>query len=207
MFAVTDGSVNGVSSDPFFAVEIAPGKKAMKEISFWDDSLAANGITRYTDIGLAFRVYDIEDYMADDVANTSLHLYPYGEDRAERFVREPQPTDIVLADTPDVTVVVIGTAEDEIWGQSVLLYIENRTDTMMMISVDEVSVNGFMVDPFFATDIGPDCCGFTQINWDNDTLAENGIEKLEEIEMELRAYDSMDWNAPDYFLDTVTFQP
>lgn len=207
MFSVNDATVNGVGTSPLFATEVAPGKKAMKDMSFWDSALEENGITRFTDIGLSFWVHDANDFMADPVAEPSLHVYPYGEDQAERFVRERKDTDIVLVDNEDATVLVIGTEYDEIWGQSVKLYVENKTDTHMMCTIDEVSVNGFMVDPFFASEIAPDSCGFTNINWSNEHLEENGISELEEIEGVFRLYDSDDWSAPDFFREKVSFQP
>ena len=207
MYTVMDATVNGISSDPLFAMEVAPGKKAQKEISFWDDSLEENNVTRFTDIGLSFRVYNTDDYMADPVAEPMVHIYPYGEDQAERFVREPQDSDIVLVDTDEITVVAIGKEYDELWGQSVKIFIDNRTDNYLMVTADDVSVNGYMVDPFFATEISPDSCGFDNINWSNDRLAENGIEDLEEIEMKLRIYDNENWSADDLVSETITFQP
>ena len=206
-FLITDGTVNGVSASPLFAVDVAPGEKLQKEIFFWSPRLEENGITRFTDIGIAFRVSDSSNYMADPVAEPSMHLYPYGEDQAERFVREPQPGDIVLLDTPDVTVIANGVTRDNIWGQTVNLYIENRTDLFLMVSADEAVVNGIEANPIFACEIGPDSCGFTGVSWTNEVLEEKGIQDLEEIEMELRIYDSRDWSAPDFFREVVTFRP
>ncbi|MBR6473275.1 MAG: hypothetical protein IKS99_06105, partial [Firmicutes bacterium] len=44
MFSVISASVNGVESDPFFATEVAAGKKKNDSISFLDDSLKNNGV-------------------------------------------------------------------------------------------------------------------------------------------------------------------
>ncbi len=89
MFSVESASVNGVQSDPFFASEVASGKKANEDISFADSTLNENGIKEYTDIELTFRVYDTDDWTADEVAYETVHVYPYGEDKATAFVREP----------------------------------------------------------------------------------------------------------------------
>ena len=40
-------------------------------IDYCIQDLKENGITEYTDIALTFRVYDYDDWMADDIANES----------------------------------------------------------------------------------------------------------------------------------------
>ena len=207
MFSVTTASVNGVVADPFFATEVAPGKKANEDISFTDSSLTENGIKDYTDIEIVFRVYDSNDWSADDVANEAFHIYPYGEDKATVFVRDPQPSDQILVDDDNVTVTIIGKEYDPIWGYTLKLFAVNKTDTEIMVSVDEASVNGYMADPFFATSIPAGKCEFTSMSWSNSTLEENEITEIEEIEFKLRVYDSKNWNASDFFNDVITITP
>ena len=50
MFSIENAAINGVQCDPFFATEVAAGKKSNEEISFTGDELEENGITEYTDI-------------------------------------------------------------------------------------------------------------------------------------------------------------
>ena len=88
MFAVESAAINGVQTDPAFAAEVSAGKKANKEISFFDTALTANDVGAYTDIELTFRVYDSNDWLADNVARETVHIYPYGKDRATAFERE-----------------------------------------------------------------------------------------------------------------------
>lgn len=70
------------------ASEVAAGKKAHQEIRFADDKLEKNGITAYTDIELTLRVYDSDDRSAGSVARETVHVYPFGADKADAFVRE-----------------------------------------------------------------------------------------------------------------------
>ena len=81
MFSVQNASVNGLQTDPLFATTVAAGKKSNEEINFSED-LSSYGLTDFTDIQLTFRVYDNDDWMADDVALQTVHVYPYGEDKA-----------------------------------------------------------------------------------------------------------------------------
>ncbi len=207
MFSVESAAINNVECDPFFATEIAAGKKANKEISFSGDELEENGITDYTDIELTFRVYDSEDWLADDVANETVHIYPYGEDKASKFVRDPKATDNVIVDNEYVSVVVTGYEEDEIWGYTVKLFLLNKTDKNIMFSVDDASVNGYMADPFYAESLSSGKCTFSSMSWSDTTLEENDITNIEEIEFTLRVYNEDSWLEDDMVNTTITLNP
>lgn len=206
MFSVLSASVNGIDSDPFFAQEVAPGKKSNESISFSDETLEDH-IENYTDILLHFRVYDSNDWSADDVATASVHVYPYGEENATKYVRETLPTDTVLVDNEYVTVIVTDYDPDSFWGYSANLYIVNKTDTTITVSTDEVSLNGFMLDPFYATSVMPDSCKFSSISWFTSDLEDNGITEVEEIEFILKIYDAEDWTANDFAYENISLAP
>lgn len=207
MYSVESASINGVQCDPFFATEVAAGKKSNNEINFSDSELEENGVGDYTDIELTFRVYDSDDWMADDVVQETVHVYPYGEENAVRFVRESQPTDTVIIDDDYVTVIVTGYEEDGLWGYTVNLFLLNKTETDVMFTVDEASVNGYMADPFYASEVAAGKCEFSSMSWSDTTLEDNGITAVEEIEFTLRAYDSDDWSADDFVNELITLIP
>lgn len=207
MFSVESASVNNVKTDPLFAAEVAPGKKSNEDISFTTNSLKENGITEFTDIELVFRVYDTNDWMADEAARETVHIYPYGEDAAEPFVRESSADDIVLTDNDAITAVVTGYDKDDIWGYTVNVYFLNKTENELMFAVEDASVNGFMADPFFATSLKGGKCTFTSMSWSNSSLEENGITDVEEIEFTLRVYNFDDLMADDIFNEKITLNP
>lgn len=208
MFAVEDAAINGVQCDPFFATEVTAGKKSNEDIYFLvDDDFEENGITKYTDVELTFRVYDSDDWSADEVAKETIHLYPYGEEKAVKFVREAQASDNVIVDNDFVTVIVTGYEKDEIWGYMVKLFLLNKTDQNVMFSVDEASVNGYMADPFYATSVSAGKCAFSSMTWSDTTLEENGITQVETIEFEFRAYDNDDWSRDDFVNEIITLKP
>lgn len=206
MYSVRAASTNGVTNDPFFAASVEPGKKANETITFSDSELA-DTIGDFSDIMLSFRVYDSNDWLADPVAEPIIHIYPYGEEKATTYVSQAQDTDTVIFDNDKVTAIVTGYEEDAIFGYIANVYFVNKTDTDAMFSADEVSVNGFMCDPFFATTVNANSCAFAQISWSEDSLSENKIEEVEEIEMTVRAYDSNDWFADDFAKEKITLHP
>lgn len=207
MFSVETAAINGVQCDPFFATEVAAGKKSNEKISFTDDVLEENGITEYTDIELTFRVYDSNDWTADAVAKETIHIYPYGEDKAVNFVREAQDSGNVIIDNDYVSVIVTGYEKDEIWGYTVNLFLLNKTDKNVMFSVDEASVNGFMADPFYATSVSAGKCAFSSMSWSDTTFEENSITEVETIEFKFRAYDEDNWSGDDFANETITLNP
>ena len=207
MFSVRDAAVNGVECYAFFATEVSPGKKANEEISIVDSNLDENGIIDFTDIELHFRVYDSNDWSADDVAVETVHVYPYGEENATVYVRETQDTDNVIVDNEYVTVIVTGYEYDDIWGYSANLFIVNKTDVNIMVSVDDASINGYMIDPYYATSVMPNKCTFSSVSWYESSLESNGITEVEEIEFSIRVYNYDDWRADDYVDEIVVLNP
>ena len=207
MFSTISAAVNGVECDPLFATEVAAGKKSNEEIVFMSDALNIAGINKYTDIELSFRVYDTNNWEADDVAQASIHVYPYGKENAVKYTRVAQAEDIVLVDNEYAMVIVTGYEWDDIWGYAANLYIENKTDSSIMVSTEEVSVNGFMLDPFYADSVSAGNCAFSSMQWFEENLTENGITEIENIEFILRIYNENDWMADDYFNEVVALNP
>ncbi len=207
MFSVRDAAVNGVQTDVLFANEVAPGKKSNESISFTDQDLENNGIDDFTDIELYFRVYDNDDWTADAVAEESVHIYPYGEEYADKYVRETLESDNVILDNEYATVIVTGYENDDIWGYTVNLFLINKTDKTVMFSVDEASVNGFMADPLFASTVMPEKCAFTSMSWSETTLEENSITDVQNIEFKLSVNNYDDWSEDDYANEVITLNP
>lgn len=206
MFSIDSAAVDGVQSDPFFASEIAPGKKANESIRF-SDELQEHGVTAFSDIEITFRVYDSNDWTADDIFHETVHIYPSGEEQVTPFVRQPQSDDITLIDDESVSVIVTGFTIDKIWGHTVNLFLVNKTEDEILFSVDEASINGFMADPFYATSVNGGKCCFSSFSWSDSQLAENNISDIDEIEFLLKARKSDDWMGDPLVEQIITLNP
>ncbi len=206
-FSVEDAAVNGVQCDPLFSAEVAAGKKAKDEISFYDSTLEKNGIVNYTDIELSFRVSDSDDWSSDPVARETVHIYPYGESKAELYVRDRKSSDNVIVDNEYVTVIVIGYRTDKIWGYAADLFLLNKTDSKVMFSADDVSVNGLMIDPFWATSVSAGKCAFSSMTWSDSNFEENDITVVEEIELRLKVRDYDSWLDDKYVDEIIVLNP
>ena len=207
MFSISELSINGIECSSLYAEEVAATKKAISNATILVDSLEEAGVTEYTDIKIQFRVYDTNDWFSDDIALESVHIYPLGEEKAVKYTREDKAADIVIIDNEYVKAVITGYHNDIIWGYSAKLYVENKTDSTAMFSVDEASVNGFMADPFFAHTLAADTCAFTDISWSSSTLEDLGItkpnEEITNIEFVFKAQDYDNWLGDKYCEELV----
>lgn len=206
LFSITSAAVNGVQCDPLFATEVAPGKKSKKDISF-SNSIARENSLDFSDIEILFHVYDSNDWTANAAAEETIHVYPYGKDKATMFERKPGSSDNIIIDNDYVTVIVTGYTEDSIWGYTVNFFLVNKTGEEAMFSVENASINGYMADPYYASSVMPGKCSFSSMSWGKSTFEENGIENVDEIEFVLKVYNSNDWMAEPYANETITLTP
>ncbi len=206
MFAADDVSVNGVMCDPLFATEVSPGMKSYADVTFY--SLEDAGINYIESVDMSFRVYDSDDWTADNyfegtatltVENTSTEEATYRRSSENGF------TEVVIAENDNVRVTVIDYDEGALFGPAFTLYIENFSDKNVMVSADDVAVNGVMCDPFWATSVSAGKNSYSDMDWSDSTLEENHIDEIESVQFTLRVYDGDDWSADDLFKDTVEF--
>lgn len=114
----------------------------------------------------------------------------------------PAFTEQMLVNESDVSFTITSAPyEDDFWGMGIKVRLENNTDKTLMYSLDNVSVNGYMVNVLFATEVAPDKKDNTSITIFSSDLEENQITKIDEIEFELNIYDTNDWMAP-YIVDS-----
>ena len=76
-----------------------------------------------------------------------------------------------------------------------------------MFSVSEVSVNGFMCDPFWAATVSAGKKANEQITFFASDFESNGIETVEEITFTLKVYDNGDWLADKFVEESFTVNP
>lgn len=202
VYTVDSAAINGVACDPALYAEVAPGEKVDDYMMFYGDDVDPGLIGVYTDMELTFRVFDSNDWLADDAAFETIHLYPYGEEKITPFVRQPQDSDKVIVDNDYITLIATGEEYDDIWGYTVNLFLVNKTDVTVMCSFDDVQLNGVAVDPMYATTIPAGKCKFSSVIWTGNDLTENSISKVESIAFSLRAYDYDNWMSKPFTEDS-----
>ena len=208
-FSIDDVSINGYMADPLWGKEVAAGKKTNSEINFGSSALKDNGITSPDAITFTLRVYDSENWLADNFVKDTFTVYPTGltADQIEIPARRTSEKEQVVIDNDKCTFVILGTKNDSIWGYTVQGYIENKTDKTVMCSWDDVSVNGYMIDPYWAKTLASGKRAYVDISFSKSGFEENKITAVEEIEYTLRVYDSNNWMADDLVHEVYRYKP
>ncbi len=124
-------------------------------------------------------------------------------------ITEPQKefVPIILVENDDLLVKITGVDTENFWGYTLKMFLENKTEKELMFTVQDVSVNGFMCDPYWATSVGAGKKSNTEIHWLPGSFEDNGITNVEEITMTLKVYDSNDFQAEDVLNRTFLIQP
>lgn len=206
MYSIDSCAVNGVMNDPFWAKEVMAGSKANAEISWFDMKGNASDIG-ITQLDFDFRVSDSEDWMADALLDQSYTIYPKGESSVVLDEYSPSSSDITLFDDNNATMIITGFSDDEIWGYTANVYVNNKTDNPLMFSVENSTVNGFMCDPFWAAEVRANTSAYTSISWMQEDFEMNDITNVEEIVLAVRVYDSEDWMADAVIEQQFTITP
>ncbi len=209
MFSMDGVSINGYMEDPFWAKEVAPGKMTNEDVSFSSTLFEDLQIASADEIRFTLKVYDSEDWGADDFVNDVFTVYPTGL-TADRIVcpeRRTTAAEQVVVDNGDFCFVILEQEDDPIWGYTLHCYLENRTDKTLMFTWDDVSVNGFMASPYWGEEVAPGMRSYNDVIFPKTDFEKNGITQVEQIEYTMRAYDSDDWLADDIFNETMTYTP
>lgn len=209
MFTWNNTSVCGFMYDPFWAEEVAAGKKVNSIIDFDTYALEQLGVASPDAITFTLTVVDSEEFLDEPLVNEGFCIYPTGKEPGQVVYPEYQHKngEAVITENDTLTF-IIENVEDEVSEYYTLnCYVANHTGKNLLITWDAVSVNGFMVDPFWAASVAGGMQLVTQISFLRSDLEAQGIEEVQNIEFTILAMDNDDWDA-DYLLsETCTYNP
>ena len=178
--------VNDYMINDLFASEVAAGKKSNETIYLSSSELKAAGIDTVGRIEIYFHVYDTDSY--DKIFDSDCVTIETSAIDSIDMTANDEGTELYN----DGGIRIIGKTVDEnsFWGTAILLYIENQSGNNVGISVDDLSINGFMLTPYFSTTVydGKKC--IDDITIMSSELKENGIESIDEVELKFRVYNS-----------------
>lgn len=183
--------VNDYMITDLFVSEIAAGKKANDTIYLSSSELKAAGIDTVGKIEIYFHVYDSSTYETlFDPDCVTIQTSAYAD-----MDTTPNDAGTELYNENGVRIVGKTVDENSFWGTAVLLYCENTSGRNVGISVDDLSVNGYMMEPLFATTVYDGKKAIDDITIFSNELEENGIESIEEIELKFHIYDADSYNT------------
>ncbi len=195
----TESSVNGAMIDTVFSSDVAVGKKANDSISFLTNELDIAGITTIKDIEFKFHIFDATTW--DTIFDSdTIHITTSAENVEQNFNKEG----FVAFDQKGYRIVIQKLNSDEsFWGSDIYVYIENNSDKNVTIQARDVSINGFMIEPVFSSDVLAGKVAYDTITFFEDDLTENNITSIDEIELSFQILD-MDSFDTIYESEVVT---
>jgi hypothetical protein len=86
------------------------------------------------------------------------------------------------------------TTDTSLFGPSIKVYIENNRNDAITVQARDVSVNGFMVEAIFSSDIAPGKKCMDTITFMRSDLTENGITDINEVDLYFHIFSAETWN-------------
>lgn len=207
IFSLDGVSVCGIMYDPFWAQEVAAGKAVNSTVSFDTYELAQMGVDAVEEISFRLSAIDSEEWMNEPYADDHFTVYPTGKTADTVVYPEYQHQNgETIIENDDLRFIVVKVEDTDGDLYTINCYVENKTDRDLLVSWDNVSVNGMMVDPFWASAISAGKKLYTTVNFYREDLLAQGIETVSEIEFTLVAYDYNDFDAMPLVQDTIVYQ-
>jgi hypothetical protein len=171
--------VNNYMISEIFSSTVAAGKKDNETITLLSSSLEEAGIETISEINISFNVFDSDSFETlYDTDEISIKTSAYGT------VEQPvMDLGKELMNTEGVRIVGKYVTEDSIWGAGVLLYIENTSDSDVLVQCDNMSINGYMVTPYFSSQVNKGRMALAPISILSTDLEENGIKEVKDLEL------------------------
>lgn len=177
--------VNDYMITDLFASEIAAGKNANETMYLSSTELEAAGINSVGKVEMYFHAYDSNF--------DNLFQNEYAEIETSEYANmDTTPNDAGSELYNENGIKIVGKTVDEnsFWGTAILLYVENTSGKNVGISVDDMSINGFMMSPYFSTTVYDGKKAIDDITVFSSDLEENGIESIDEVELKFHIYDA-----------------
>lgn len=183
-------SINGLMIDTMFSCDVAAGKKANDNITFYENEMDVSNITTIKNIEFVLHIFDTDAW--EDIDDSDPILLTTSAD--PDYVQECNTDGFVAYEDESYKIVIQKLdSDDSFWGSDIYVYIENNGEEDITVQARDVSINGFMIDPAFSTDITAGKKAFDTISFFQTDLEENGITDITELEIKFHIFDQDDW--------------
>ena len=177
--------VNDYMITDLFSSTVAAGKKANEMLYLSSAGLQAAGIDTVGKIEVYFHTFDPDSFMT--IKNMDcVTIQTSGYDTMDTI---PNDAGQELYSENGIRIVGKYVDESSFWGAAILLYIENNSGKNAIIQCDDMSINGFMMTPFFSSTVYDGKKAIDEITLMSSELEENGITSVEEVELKFRFVD------------------
>jgi hypothetical protein len=197
-------SINGYMMDNvMLSSEVTAGKKANDEVVFMSQELEDCGITSVADIELSFHIFTTDGW--DDYLDTAQIQIPTSV--KDTYTQQYDDSGDVIYEEGGIKIVSKGMAsENSFLGPGLRLYIQNDSDQSVTVQARDLSINGFMIDTYsLSEEVGVGKKAVTELTLLQDTLNENGITSISDMNFTLHIFRTDDMNTVAD-TDTITIK-
>ena len=147
-----NASVNGYMIETMLSADVAAGKKVNDELVFMNSDLETAGISTIADVEFSFHIFNSDTW--DTIIDSD--MISIQTSAAANYEYTFDDSGFLVYDDNGVQIVVKGLSETDSWlGPEIIVYMSNTGTRNATIQVRDVSVNGFMVETIFSSDIIP----------------------------------------------------
>lgn len=191
--------VNDYMITDLFSATVAAGKKDYETLNLSSSGLKAAGIDNVGKIEIYFHTFDPDTYMTiADMDCVTIQTSAF-----DSMDSTPNDAGQELYNADGIRIVGKYVDENSFWGAAVLLYIENNSGENRIIQCDDMSINGFMVTPYFSSTVYDGKKAIDEITLMSSELEENNITSVDEIELKFKIIDENYASRAE--TDTISF--
>lgn len=191
--------VNDYMITDLFSATVAAGKKDYETLNLSSSGLKAAGIDNVGKIEIYFHTFDPDTYMTiADMDCVTIQTSAF-----DSMDSTPNDAGQELYNADGIRIVGKYVDENSFWGAAVLLYIENNSGENRIIQCDDMSINGFMVTPYFSSTVYDGKKAIDEITLMSSELEENNITSVDEIELKFKIIDENYVSRAE--TDTISF--
>lgn len=192
MLQASDLVINGYMINPIMSAEVEAGEKVNDELTVLNSDLESAGIETIQYFSFKLRVIDSADW-AKTFNTDTIRIET---DANPAFIQKVDDSGTVLVEQKGVRIIMKELlTEQEFWGAELLLFIENNSGQDISVTVKDVTVNGFQVNPLFYADVLSGTKVITGIGFLENDLKENDIRDIREIELYFNVIDKNNFRA------------
>ena len=189
VISADNSAVNKYNIETAWSVSLAKEESCDSEMLFPVLELEKLGITAVDELTLRLSVYDGKD--GDVLSENSIStVYPSGK-KADQVVvpaRKPVDKEAIVINDAACTFILQGPVQKDAVSSSIPCYIENKTDKVISLVLENSTVNGQPVEGFVGMEILPGTRGYSSVLYMQDALAAKGITDITGIAATLKVY-------------------
>ena len=178
--------VNNMVFSSYLYADVNSGKKVYEDLHLYESDLKNMGITAIGTIEFTLDIYETDTY--DDIDESDVIKLVI--DYKVSVVPVISGDKLFSKNGFSVYAQAPISEDDDYYTYVKRLLVVNESNKNVYVRCQDVSVNGFMIDPYCSTTVPAGKAGYTNLYFSNDELEKNKIKSIEEVELYFAVQDS-----------------